>query len=67
MPDRFRIRRPFNRALSGLEQKVDRTFEQTRLFEVMRHQLGLRFDRLRKVLIEGARNLTMELLALAPH
>jgi hypothetical protein len=33
----------------------------------MRHQLGLRFDRLREPLHEGIGNATVKLLALAPH
>src|SRR5215813_11800152 len=57
----------FDRALPSFSQILNSLLGETRLREVIRHQLGLGFDRLGKSSHQGVNNSTVKLLALAPH
>src|SRR5262245_61021324 len=61
------IRRTLDGAASSLSPILNGSLGQPRLPEMMRHQLGLRFDCLGEPLHEGIGNATVKLLALAPH
>src|SRR5262245_65896280 len=57
----------FDRALPSFSQILNGLLGESRLREVIRHQLGLRFDRLGKSFQQGISYPTVKLLALAPH
>ena len=65
MPDGFWKRRPLDGALTGSAQKANRLLREAGVLQVVRHQLGLRFEDLGKLRLERVGDVAVKLLTFA--